>query len=138
MSNFISLFLAVLGLGCCKGFLGCGVWVLLSGCGAGALGTWGRQFQLPGSVALQPTGSSWTRDRAHVSRIGRRILYHLATRETLKIFFTKHFRKHFMSKLVPHPWGWQGGGGGVGKGCGVLGGEGPPPPPPPPPPPCTC
>lgn len=34
-------------------------------------------------------------------------------REALKIFFTKHIRKHFLSKLVPGPWGWRGGGRGV-------------------------
>ena len=30
-------------------------------------------------------GSSWTRDRTHVSCIGKRILYHCATREGLAI-----------------------------------------------------
>ena len=96
--NFISLFLAVLGLGCRTGFLSVGttLWVQ------------SRASRLLGSVAPQRVGSSWTGDQAPVSRIGRRILYHLATREALEIFSTKHVRKHFMSKLVPHPWGWQG------------------------------
>ncbi|KAJ8796977.1 hypothetical protein J1605_001787 [Eschrichtius robustus] len=34
-------------------------------------------------VALRHVGSSWTRARAHVPRIGRRILNHCATREAL-------------------------------------------------------
>ena len=62
---------AFLQFSCCRGFPSCGFWALghsLSGC-------------CPGSVALQHVGPSGTRDRTHVSCVGRRILIHCATRE---------------------------------------------------------
>ena len=88
--NFKHLFLSVLGPCCCAGFSPVVVsrassslwrtgfslqWRLL------LLGTGSRVCRLqllwlPGLVALQYVGSSWTRDRTHVSYIGRRILYH--------------------------------------------------------------
>ena len=77
---------AVLGLSCCSwAFSSCSV--LLSGCrvrasccggfccGAGTRGT--------GLVALQPVGSSQTRDQTCVPCIGRRILNHWTNREVL-------------------------------------------------------
>ena len=78
----------------CSGFSCCGAQA--SGyAGFSSCGTWAQQLQLPGSraqaqylcntglVALRHVGSSWNRDRTRVSCIGRRILYHWATRETL-------------------------------------------------------
>ena len=44
-----------------------------------------------GLVALCPVASSQTRDRTHVSFIGRRILYHWATREAPGIFSNMSF-----------------------------------------------
>ena len=51
----------------------------LSSCGSRALEC--RLSRRTGLVAPQHVGSSWTRDRARVPCIGRRILNHCATRE---------------------------------------------------------
>ena len=40
-------------------------------------------FVTPWTVTLSPGGSSWPRDRARISCIGRQILYHCITGETL-------------------------------------------------------
>ena len=46
-------------------------------------GSRAQELWCPGLVALQHAGSSPTRDRTHVSCIGRRILHHWATRKAL-------------------------------------------------------
>ena len=43
-----------------------------------------------GLAALQPVGSSWTRDGISVSGIGMQILYHWATRETPQFSLFTH------------------------------------------------
>ena len=60
-----------------------------------------QQLCCTGLTALQHVASSWTRDLTHVSRIGRRILYHRATREALQIFLNNHCT--ICSLAVPGP-----------------------------------
>ena len=69
---FIYLFLAVLGLRFCARAFSC--------CGAQAPDAQAQQLWLTGPVAPRHAGSSQTRARPHVPRIGRRILNHCATR----------------------------------------------------------
>ena len=64
----------------------------------GNWGTWAQYLGLPRSstqarylwhmdlVAPQHVGSSWTRDRTHVSWTRRWVIYHWATKEATKIF----------------------------------------------------
>ena len=93
---FIYLFLAVLGLRFCEGFLQLrqagatlhrGARVShcrgLSCCGAQAPDAQAQQLWLTGPVAPRHAGSSQTRARTHVPCIGRRTLNHCATREAL-------------------------------------------------------
>ena len=70
-----------------------------SSCGAQALDLWvsvvvalgsraqGQYLWCMGLAAPWHVRSSWTRNRTHVSCIGRRILYHWATREASQILF---------------------------------------------------
>ena len=102
---FIYLFMAVLGYGCvgssflCEGFLSLrqvgatphrGARAPhhrgLSCCGAQAPDAQAQQPWLTGPVAPRHVGSSQTRARTRVPRIGRRTLNHCATREA-PIFF---------------------------------------------------
>ena len=107
----------MLGLRCCTGFLpsrrvGFSSWGLLlwwsTGprvCGLQQRRHVAQQAQLAGSraqaqklwhtgsVASWPMGSSWIRDRTHVSCIGRQILNHWANREALPAHFFKKFGK---------------------------------------------
>ena len=46
-----------------------------------------QQLWCTGSADPQHVGSSWIRDRTHVSCIGRQILYHWTTREALLLCF---------------------------------------------------
>ena len=66
-------------------------WLLLlwTGSRAHRLSSCGSQYLWhTGLAALRHLGSSWTRDRTHVSCIGRQILYHWTTREApSSIFF---------------------------------------------------
>ena len=91
-SNYISLAVAVLGLHCRVDFSRC------SEQGA-SLWQWCAGFPLwwlllsTGSVAVAPRlsgseGSSWVRNWTQVVCIGRRILYHWATREVFLSFFS--------------------------------------------------
>ena len=61
------------------------LWWLLSlwSAGSGALRL--QQLSSTVSVALQHTGSSWTRDQKHVPCIGRQILIHCTTMEVLRL-----------------------------------------------------
>ena len=95
--NLFYLFLAVLGLRfLCEGFLQLrqagatlhrGAWAShyrgLSPCGAQAPDAQAQQLWLMGAAAPRHAGSSQTRARTHVPRIGRQTLNHCATRETL-------------------------------------------------------
>ena len=65
------------------GFSGCGSWALehrLCSCGKGL-------------AAWRHVGSSWIRDSTCVSCIGRQILYHWPTRESLFLYFRKPYYK---------------------------------------------
>ena len=71
------------GFSCC-GALGCGLRI-----------SWCR-----GSVALPHAGSSWTRDRTHVSCTGRQIPYCWATREAPQAHYIDcalYFYYHYIS-----------------------------------------
>ena len=65
---FVCLFLTVLGLRCCVGFLL--QWLLLWSTGSEA------QLWCMGLIALWCVTYSQISDRSHVSCIGRQILYH--------------------------------------------------------------
>ena len=85
---------------CARAFPSCGKWgpllIAVRGpltvaaslcCGAQAPDAQSQQLWLTGLVAPRHVGSSQTRARTHVPRIGRQILNHCATREALgKIF----------------------------------------------------
>ena len=98
--KFIYLFIYLFIYGCvgssflCEGFLQLrqagatlhrGAWAFhcrgLSCCGAQAPDAQAKQLWLTGLVALRYVGSSQTRTRTRVPRIGRQILNHCATRE---------------------------------------------------------
>ena len=75
----------------------------LSRCGAQAPDAQAQQLWLTGPVAPRHVGSSQTRARTRVPRIGRRILNHCATREAPK-FFLKAASFHLVLKTtVAHP-----------------------------------
>ena len=97
----ISFFLAVLGLPCCLGSSPVAVHGLLSAvlpcCGAQAPGSWASEATAPGwaregLVAPRHVESSLIRDRTRVPCVGRRIIYHWATREAplCLLFITFH------------------------------------------------
>ena len=79
----------------CSGFSCCGAQTL-GHTGFRSCNTWAQQLWLTGSraqaqqfwctvsVALQHVGSSWIRDQTRVSCLGRQILCHCDTRETLR------------------------------------------------------
>ena len=71
-------------------------------------GLYGAQAQKLGCTGLvvpQHVGSSWTRDRAHVSCIGRWILYHWAAREALLPIFNCLFLGNFTHlSYLPGCW----------------------------------
>ena len=98
----IWLFMAVLGLRGCVGFClavarrSCSLvvmwWLLLLQSmgprvhGLSSCSTWAQQMWCTGLVALWRVGSSQTRDQTCVSCIGRRILYHWATKEVPSMY----------------------------------------------------
>ena len=98
---FIYLFMAVLSLRfCARAFSSCGKWgplfITVRGpltvttslcCGAQAPDAQAQQLWLRGLVAPRHVGSSQTRARTRVPCIGRQILNHCATRETLYLYF---------------------------------------------------
>ena len=73
----------------CSGFSCFRAWALgrtgFSSCGSSALESRLNSRGAQGFVALRHVGSSRFRDRTCVSCIGRRILYHRATRETPRL-----------------------------------------------------
>ena len=73
------------GFSCCAARAhGCAVQALVTAArGLRSGSSWAQQLWCPGLVALRHVGSSPTRDRTHVSCIGRQILHHWATREAL-------------------------------------------------------
>ena len=81
-----------------------------SGCGTRAQQLWflgsrarAQQLRHMGLVALQHVGSFQIRDRTHVSCIGRRILYHGATREAQRLTYL--FQLVFKNKtFILNPW----------------------------------
>ena len=56
-----------------------------------------------GSVVLWHVGSSWIRDRTHVSCTGRQVLYHWVTREALGAIVTKWFIHLILETLSSRP-----------------------------------
>ena len=66
------------------GFSSCGAWARLLWFPDSRAQT--RKLGRTGLVTPQHVGSSYTRDRTHVSYIGRRILYYQATREAPNVF----------------------------------------------------
>ena len=78
-------------------------------------GTWAHSLQFPGSrtqaqyfsahrfVAPRHGGSSRMRDRTCISCIGRRFLYHWATRKALQFFFNQKFWARFLAAFLPKP-----------------------------------
>ena len=81
-------------------------------CGTRALGcVLAQQLWHTDSTAPRHTGSSWTRNRTHVSCIGRQVLYHRTTREarsgTLFFFVFPSWNpgpiKHQLPFFLPHP-----------------------------------
>ena len=84
-------------------------------CGTRALGcVLAQQLWHTDSTAPRHTGSSWTRNRTHVSCIGRQVLYHRTTREARSgtLFFLSsqaetldplNTNSH-SSSLTPAPW----------------------------------
>ena len=58
-----------------------------------------------GLVAPQHVGSFWTRDQTHVPRIGRWILYHCATRESLLLLLLSHFSPTLCDPIDSSPPG---------------------------------
>ena len=73
----------------------------LSCCGAQAPDAQAQQLWLTGLVAPRHVGSSQTRARTRVPRIGRQILNHCATRETLIFFFYNSFFLGKFRKFYP-------------------------------------
>ena len=109
-NNFISVFLAMLELCCCKGslvvasggysscnarschssgFFCCRAWTL--GClDFSRRGVWAQPLWHMGLAACGMGGSPQIRDWIHVPAIDRWILYHWATREALPTFWWRH------------------------------------------------
>ena len=81
----IHLFLAALGVCCCRGYTLVGASHLWQSTGSRVRRL--QQLWLIGLAALQRAESSLTRDQTHVPCIGRQILNHWTTREVLVIHF---------------------------------------------------
>ena len=119
---YFYLFMAVLGLCCCSDFSLVLEWGVLSSCNAqashwGGFSCWAQSLDCSGFrscgsrapelnslwcmglVALWYVGCSQTRDRIHVSCIGRRILYHWAPGEVLVM------RKLRLRESMRRSWG---------------------------------
>ena len=127
------LFLAVLGLHCCAyAFSSCGrqgllftvvcrllivvaslvAKTVLGHVGFSSCSTWAQQLWLMGLVALQPVGSSHTRDRTHVFCTDRWILNHCTTSKVQCLpvlinkqlladnFLHKHMWTHYTCYLI--------------------------------------
>ena len=100
------LFLAVLGLCCCKKtFSSCDDWAShfsdFSCCRAWALGHKLQHLQHLGLVAPQHVESSLARDWTHISCTGRQILNHCTIRETLQIIFDYfYFHRNLLFKVA--------------------------------------
>ena len=86
--NFLSLFVAVLGLRCCAGFSPAAVsGAALELRSLGLSLQWLLLWWCTGCAAPQHVRTSWIRDRTRVSCIGRQILYLWAMREVLNPLF---------------------------------------------------
>ena len=100
------LFLAVLGLCCCKKtFSSCDDWAShfsdFSCCRAWALGHKLQQLQYMGLVAPQHVESPLARNWTHIPCTGRQILNHCTIRETLQIIFDYfYFHRNLLLKVA--------------------------------------